>query len=184
MGSSHPFTVIIDPGHGGKDPGVQWSDGLSEKKIAMQYARALAKELREQNISCFFTHQSPDSFVSLMDRLKMVKESHADVVLSLHVNSVLSDSNIIELFYNAANKGSIVLSRLLKEELEKENKSVILSPAKFVIVKKVSIPAVMISLRAGRTIKGRNRLLEPLKIKEITKSLARALKQFRLEEAR
>jgi len=178
------FTVLIDPGHGGKDPGVIWPDGSMEKKIAILYAQAFAKELQNQNISYIFTHVSVDSFVPIFLRLRKAKNSHANVLISFHANPVSSDSNVIQLFLNPDDSSSQFLTQVLKAELEKQNYTIITTPCNFAIIKMSPIPAVMINLRAGKSVKGIRYWLNPQLIGEIARGMARALKRFWLEEKR
>jgi len=79
--------IVIDPGHGGKDPGCRIGDGYQEKDITLSIARLLAHELREK-IGCevFLTRDS-DIFLSLEQRTAIANMKKADLFISLHVNA-------------------------------------------------------------------------------------------------
>lgn len=87
--------VIIDAGHGGKDPGAGKGE-LSEKNITLDLSLLLKKELDERGITCYLTRED-DTFVSLGDRVKIANEHSADLFISIHNNS-----------YKTASKGGIL----------------------------------------------------------------------------
>jgi N-acetylmuramoyl-L-alanine amidase len=81
-------TVVIDPGHGGKDPGAIGPDGVYEKDITLSVALKLREMLRKKNgIKTFLTRES-DEFVTLADRTRMANERNADLFVSIHVNAM------------------------------------------------------------------------------------------------
>jgi len=79
-------TVVIDPGHGGKDSGAS-AFGLKEKDIVLKLAKKLAVRLEKQlNLTVHLT-RSDDSFITLERRTRIAKEKKADLFISLHVNA-------------------------------------------------------------------------------------------------
>jgi N-acetylmuramoyl-L-alanine amidase len=80
------FTVILDAGHGGKDPGNSYH-GFVEKEIALKTALKLEKFLVEQNIKVIHTRKT-DVFIELVDRPKKANSSRANLFVSIHCNSV------------------------------------------------------------------------------------------------
>ncbi|HEX6134708.1 MAG TPA: N-acetylmuramoyl-L-alanine amidase [Longimicrobiales bacterium] len=82
--------VIIDPGHGGKDPGRIGPNGLREKDVALSISRQLARLLRERGYEVQLTRTS-DTYISLPDRPRLANEWKADrpvaVFLSIHANA-------------------------------------------------------------------------------------------------
>lgn len=79
--------IVIDPGHGGKDPGAIAKSGLKEKDIVLKVAKLLAIELKK-NLHCevIFT-RTRDVFIPLEERTAIANTSKADLFISLHVNS-------------------------------------------------------------------------------------------------
>lgn len=85
--SNQKFTVILDAGHGGKDPGNSYH-GFVEKEIALKTTLKLEKYLkRDNNIQVVYTRKS-DVFIELKDRPKKANSIDANLFVSIHCNSV------------------------------------------------------------------------------------------------
>ncbi|MEA2040031.1 MAG: N-acetylmuramoyl-L-alanine amidase [Thermodesulfobacteriota bacterium] len=79
--------VVIDPGHGGKDPGCLRPGGLKEKNIVLSIAKILAEKLRKE-VGCeVFLTRTKDVFLSLERRTAIANMKKADLFISLHVNA-------------------------------------------------------------------------------------------------
>ena len=80
-------TIVIDPGHGGKDPGC---NGVTckEKEVALAVALKLGKLIEEniKDVKVIFTRKT-DIFVELEDRAKIANENNADLFISIHCNA-------------------------------------------------------------------------------------------------
>jgi N-acetylmuramoyl-L-alanine amidase len=92
--------IMIDPAHGGKDPGVKISNEVSEKDITLAVALSVKKALsRENNLEIILTRDS-DKTVDLEDRKEYIKKTKPDFVLGLHVNGGFGkDASGFELYY-------------------------------------------------------------------------------------
>ncbi|MBB1193903.1 N-acetylmuramoyl-L-alanine amidase [Flavobacterium sp. SOK18b] len=85
--SKNKFIVILDAGHGGKDPGNSYH-GFIEKEIALKTTLQLEKQLNEDpDIKVIHTRKS-DVFIELKDRPHKANSLHADLFISIHCNSV------------------------------------------------------------------------------------------------
>jgi len=82
------FTVVIDPGHGGKDPGAIGKRG-KEKNINLNVALKLGNLIREncKDVNIIYTRQK-DVFVGLDKRAQIANNAKADLFISIHTNSV------------------------------------------------------------------------------------------------
>jgi len=79
--------VVLDPGHGGKDPGCIGKSGLMEKEITLDVARRLKKLLKENlNLQVIMTRDR-DVFVPLDERTAIANREKADLFISIHVNA-------------------------------------------------------------------------------------------------
>jgi N-acetylmuramoyl-L-alanine amidase len=78
--------IVIDPGHGGKDPGAM-AHGLKEKNITLAVAEKAAGILKKQyNYDVVLTRQS-DTYISLEERTAIANTNNADLFVSIHVNA-------------------------------------------------------------------------------------------------
>ena len=80
-------TVIIDPGHGGVDPGSRSLTGTNEKKIALAYARALKRQLEAGGRYRVVLTRDKDIFLRLRDRIRFAERMAGDLFVSLHANN-------------------------------------------------------------------------------------------------
>ncbi|WP_017296452.1 N-acetylmuramoyl-L-alanine amidase [Geminocystis herdmanii] len=78
--------VVIDPGHGGKDPGAVGINSLQEKQVVLAISQQVARILEQQGIQVRMTRDS-DYFVSLQERSAMANRMNADIFVSIHANS-------------------------------------------------------------------------------------------------
>lgn len=82
------LTIMIDPGHGGHDPGAM-ADGQSEARIVLGFAQELRTALEAKGIEVAMTREN-DSFIALEDRMTMARDANADLFLSLHADALPS----------------------------------------------------------------------------------------------
>ena len=78
--------VVIDPGHGGHDPGAVGAGGMKEKDVALQVSLELARTLQAKGVETVLTRSS-DRFVDLSARARIANSSGADLLVSIHANS-------------------------------------------------------------------------------------------------
>ena len=79
--------IVIDPGHGGKDPGCYVGNGIMEKDIVLDLGKILARAIRE-NIGCeVVLTREKDEFLTLEQRTAIANMEKADLFISLHVNA-------------------------------------------------------------------------------------------------
>jgi N-acetylmuramoyl-L-alanine amidase len=78
--------IIIDSGHGGKDPGAIGRTGLREKDVTLDIAKRLAVLFRNEGIDVTLT-RSTDTFIPLAQRVDKTNASHADLFLCIHANA-------------------------------------------------------------------------------------------------
>ena len=83
----HVKRIVIDPGHGGKDPGCHIGGRYREKNITLSIARFLAKELRKKLGCEVFLTRNKDIFLTLEQRTAIANMKKADLFISLHVNA-------------------------------------------------------------------------------------------------
>ncbi len=98
--------VIVDAGHGGKDPGtIGKVTGLREKDVVLDVAKRLSKLLRESGIEVVMT-RSTDNFIPLSGRVDIANKAKADLFISVHANANRVRSlNGFEAYYVAPSVG-------------------------------------------------------------------------------
>lgn len=84
--------VVIDPGHGGKDPGAVSVLGFFEKALNLAVANELASLLRKRNMEVILTRDR-DRFIELEERAEIANASDADLFVSIHADS-FSDGSV------------------------------------------------------------------------------------------
>ncbi|MCB1532841.1 MAG: N-acetylmuramoyl-L-alanine amidase [Alphaproteobacteria bacterium] len=98
--------VVIDPGHGGVDPGAISSSNLREKNVVL----ALAKELKQQLLATgqyrVMLTREEDVFIKLSDRVKFARKHGADLFVSIHADSIEKKNVRGASFYTLSEKAS------------------------------------------------------------------------------
>ena len=83
---SRKYVVVIDAGHGGKDPGCIGKGGTQEKNIVLSVAKKLKTKLDAAGFQTYLT-RSNDTYLKLAQRASIGEKRHADLFLSLHANA-------------------------------------------------------------------------------------------------
>lgn len=94
-------TIVLDPGHGGKDPGATGVSGIQEKEVVYAIAVDTKKKLEALGYKVYLT-RGADEFVSLTRRPKIAQEKSADLFISIHANATSSSTSLsrgVEVFY-------------------------------------------------------------------------------------
>jgi N-acetylmuramoyl-L-alanine amidase len=92
--------IVIDPGHGGTDPGAVGPNGLKEKDVVLAIGLKLARKIREETgIEAIMT-RSTDVFIPLEERTAIANKVNADLFVSIHANASLNKAaSGIETYY-------------------------------------------------------------------------------------
>lgn len=91
--------IVIDPGHGGKDPGAIGCSGTHEKKIVLSISKKVAKILRDKGYEVILTRNS-DEYLQLEERTAIANTNRADLFVSIHANAARSkQAHGIETYY-------------------------------------------------------------------------------------
>jgi N-acetylmuramoyl-L-alanine amidase len=113
--------VVIDPGHGGIDPGATTSSGLLEKNIVLLAAKFIKSAFERTGRHQVYLTRETDKFVRLRKRFEIAQNKRAGVFLSLHADSIKSKKIGGMSLYTLSNKASSrEAARLAKKENEFE----------------------------------------------------------------
>ena len=141
--------VMLDPGHGGKDPGAIGLGGLREVDVILPVAKRVAEILAKQGIAVKMT-RNDDYFIGLDERVMMSRAAGATLFVSIHANSIDNrpDVNGLELYhYNigqsfAETVHSAILDYVNKNGFFLNDRRV--RSARFLVLRKSAIPAILV----------------------------------------
>ena len=112
--------IVLDPGHGGKDPGAIGYSGMYEKNITLSMGKELKAMLDKTGKYKVYLTRSTDEFIPLRDRVKIARKYKADLFISLHADSTKNRSakglSVYTLSETASDKEAAALA-------ERENKA-------------------------------------------------------------
>ncbi|MBW2145954.1 MAG: N-acetylmuramoyl-L-alanine amidase [Deltaproteobacteria bacterium] len=118
-------TIVIDPGHGGKDPGAIGPRGLKEKDVVLKIGHFLADKLRKlPNVKVVMT-RTRDRFLSLAKRAAIANNNGAELFVSIHLNAIAdpSFSGVETYFLNLTNDPRSLAVAAKENATTKENLS-------------------------------------------------------------
>ena len=146
------ITVIIDPGHGGKDQGAVYGY-YREKDQALGIAKRLQVKLAEKNINSIMTRDK-DEYIPLLHRAEIAKKIKDNAVfISIHLNASKSHTGSgFESFVFYRNSGNKELQDILHEAIAKINTKYRIKDrgkkeASFLVLKQIKhIPAILLEL--------------------------------------
>ncbi|MDA8892964.1 N-acetylmuramoyl-L-alanine amidase [Hyphomicrobiales bacterium] len=98
------LTIVIDPGHGGKDPGTSYQNLISEKEIVLNFSSILKKKLEKAGYRVYLT-RGADNFIELKERVKFAKRKGADLFISVHADASKYSSTRGFSVYTLSKKG-------------------------------------------------------------------------------
>ncbi len=85
--SAKKKTIVIDAGHGGKDPGALGDGGVREKDIVLKTAHILKDMLEKKGHKVHLTREN-DIFIELQERTRFANKKNADIFVSIHANAI------------------------------------------------------------------------------------------------
>jgi len=83
-----PFTIVIDPGHGGIDGGAKGSSGTEEKTITLAFALELKAKLASTGKYEVHVTREKDEFLRLDERVRIARQHEADLFISIHADTI------------------------------------------------------------------------------------------------
>jgi N-acetylmuramoyl-L-alanine amidase len=86
--------IMLDPGHGGIDPGANSNSGVYEKEIVFAYAQKLKKKLESAGRYRVLLTRDEDVFIPLGDRVRIARAAAADLFISIHADSISGSGEV------------------------------------------------------------------------------------------
>lgn len=154
-----PYVVVIDAGHGGKDPGKVGVNDCLEKDINLSIALILKDFLENQDVKIVMTRESDIGLYQessknkkvedMRNRVALIDETAPDLVVSIHQNSYHEEYvSGAQVFYYSHSKEGKELAQVIQEQiktsLDLDNKRVEKANDSYYLLKKTSAPTVII----------------------------------------
>ena len=111
--------IVIDPGHGGKDPGAIGVNGTFEKNVNLLFAKIIRSVLSSNNVKVKLT-RTDDRYLYLRERINFAEKLKADLFISIHADASTNRNASGFSVFSLSNKAS---DKEAKELAQRENKS-------------------------------------------------------------
>jgi N-acetylmuramoyl-L-alanine amidase len=141
------FRVVIDPGHGGPDPGAVGIGGLRETDVVLDVSLQVAQLLQARGVQVLMTRTS-EVDVDLPPRVALANSSNADVFVSIHANALSMarpDVNGVETFYfqsgSSQRLAQAIQSRIMAVSPGTHDRGA--RPGRFFVIRRTVMPAAL-----------------------------------------
>ncbi len=188
------YSVVIDAGHGGYDPGAITKQGVYEKQINLEMAKRVQELLKPCGINVLLTRDEDEDYVpegtsgrrtkkqaDLNYRISMATQAKADAFISLHLNATATGLNSgAETFYHFNSKEGKMLAEEIQQELVKVpgmNRR-IAKPGDFYIIKNTPMPAVIAELGYLSNPKEQKKLQESWYQDQLAHAVAKGIANY------
>lgn len=149
--------VMIDPGHGGEDPGASGASGTHEKSITLSVSRELKQMIDKQpGMSAVLTRDS-DYFVPLEERYKKAREAKADLFISVHADAFSSSDAHGSSVWVLSSRGAT--NQAARWLADRENRSDLVGGVS-IDNKDQTLAAVLLDLQQGATLEASSNIAE------------------------
>jgi len=173
------IVVVIDPGHGGKDPGAIGLRGLQEKNVILPISKRIAALLEQQGIQVVMTRDS-DYFVDLGPRTVMADRVNANLFVSIHANSMpanRTDINGLETYYyDSGQRLARTIHNSILGSIDIRDRGV--RKARFYVLRKSSMPSVLVEVGFVTGVVDSPRLGTTAYQNQMAEAIARGILQY------
>jgi N-acetylmuramoyl-L-alanine amidase len=171
--------VIVDPGHGGKDPGAIGLGGLREKDVILPIAQQVASLLEQQGIQAVMTRTS-DYFVDLAPRATMAERANADLFVSIHANAIGPSrpdvSGLETYYYSSGQRLAQTIHSSILQNLDVKDRGI--RRARFYVLRKTSMPSVLVEVGFVTGREDAAKLSNPAYRSQMAQAIARGILQY------
>ncbi len=173
------LTVVIDPGHGGGDPGAVGIGGIREKDITLAISRRLQQQLQDKGINALIT-RTDDSEVELEPRVDYADRANADVFVSVHANAISMSrpdvSGLETYYYSSGLRLAQTIHNSLLERTTLQDRGV--RRARFYVLVNTSMPAVLVETGFVTGSEDAARFRDPEAVNGIADGIAAGVLQY------
>ena len=144
------FSVVIDPGHGGLDPGAIGIGGIRETDVVLEVSKKVKELLSKKGVKVVLTRENEVN-LDLRPRVSFANNLNADIFVSIHANASRGkrkDINGLETFYFKGWRGRLLAKRIQKHILTVSPGSPDrgVKQGKFYVIKNTNMPAVLVEI--------------------------------------
>jgi N-acetylmuramoyl-L-alanine amidase len=170
--------VVIDPGHGGQDPGAIGLGGLREKDVILSISQEVTRLLEQQGVRVMMARNS-DYFVSLQGRTDMANRAGADLFVSIHANSMgkgRPDVSGLEVYYFGNRTLADTIHRSILRTVNVSDRGV--RRARFYVLRKTSMPATLVEVGFVTGYRDAANLKNPTYRRQMAEAIARGVLEY------
>jgi len=144
------FLVVIDPGHGGPDPGAIGIGGIRETDVVLEVSKIVKDLLSEKGVKVLLTRKN-EVDLDLPPRVSFANNTDADIFVSIHANASRGkrrDINGLETFYYRGWRGRLLAKRIQQQILRVSPGSPDrgVKQGRFYVIKNTKMPAVLVEV--------------------------------------
>jgi N-acetylmuramoyl-L-alanine amidase len=150
------IVIVIDPGHGGKDPGAKGAQGTLEKDVVLKISKQLRAMLNKETGFYAVLTRSTDAYISLRKRLSIARKNRADMFIAIHADAYHHSHAIGASVYALSQRGAT--SEAARFLAEKENESELGGLGDVLADKDAILRSVLIDLSQTHTIESSLRM--------------------------
>lgn len=171
--------VVIDPGHGGRDPGAVGIGGIQEKVINTTISNRVRQRLQEAGLTVLMTREG-DQWVDLDARAQFANRARADIFVSIHANAISMsrpEVNGLETYYLASGERlarSIHSSVLRNTDMRDRG----VRQARFYVLRHTTMPAVLVETGFVTGAEDAARFRNPAAVNQIADGIARGILDY------
>lgn len=175
------IVVVIDPGHGGPDPGAIGIGGIQEKNIVLPISLDVAAVLAQQGIQVVLTRQD-DRDVGLEPRVQLAEQVDATIFVSIHANAIsLSrpDVNGVETYYYSSRAGLALAQSIhqsLLQNLPTRDRQV--REARFYVLRRTSMPSALVEVGFVTGVEDAPRLADANYRRQVALAIAQGILRY------
>jgi N-acetylmuramoyl-L-alanine amidase len=139
--------VVIDPGHGGPDPGAVGIGGLRETDIVLDIGQQVTSLLEQQGITVVLTRNA-EYDLGLEPRVQMAERANATIFVSIHANAMPANrsdiSGIETYYYDSGKQLAAVIHQTILEDTGARDRRI--RQARFYVIRRTTMPAVLLEV--------------------------------------
>lgn len=175
--------IILDPGHGGKDPGAVVGS-VSEKSITLKVGTQVKQMLENAGAKVYMT-RTGDTYPSLQDRVDFTQANYGEIFVSIHVNAASSTSASGTETYYAISTGDMYqedidlatfVNNQIVNNLNMKNRGV--KQEQYYVIRNMAIPSILVELGFLTNSQDRNKMTDDQYVKVFAESIYNGILQY------